>query len=363
MFVKDIQLVNFRNYENIYFQPNQQMNIFYGQNAQGKTNLLEAIYLLLRAKSFRTNSEKEAILFNKDQSFIRGRIEVFGFDYIQEIKISQYNPKKMRINEEAISNINQYNEKSPCVLFRPEDLNMVKEGPNLRRDFIDNLIDQVDSSYEALLRQYNRVIFQRNIILKKNPDPGLLRVYQDQLVDLGSRIIKKRYESLEAFKKYAKKYHFFISYEKEKIDLTYETKISYQTSLESMKKEYQEGFNRSLETDLNLRRTSFGPHRDDLKIYINKMEAKSFASQGQQRSVLLSFKLAEVVYIEKETGQKPVLLLDDVFSELDQKRKKLFLDAIDSCQTFITTTDQVVQIQKIVPDSSVYSINQNRLFS
>lgn len=363
MFLKDIQLVNFRNYENIYFQPNEKMNIFYGRNAQGKTNLLEAIYFLLRAKSFRTSSERQMISFNKDQSFIRGRVEVYGYDYIHEVKISQFNPKKLRINQENIQNISQYHENRPCVLFRPEDLSMVKEGPNLRRDFMDNLIEQVDNAYGSLLRQYNRIVVQRNISLKKSRDTNLLTVYNQQLIYLGSQIIKKRYETINKFKDYAKKYHYFISNEKESLDLKYESKVSYHPSLEEIQINYQEGLRDSLKRDMELRRTSFGPHRDDLGITLNQLAAKDFGSQGQQRSVLLSFKLAEVVYILKETKQKPVLLLDDVFSELDQRRKKLFLDAIGNCQTFITTTDQVVDIEKIVPGASVYAINNNRLFS
>ncbi len=363
MFVKDIQLVNFRNYENIYFQPNEKMNIFYGQNAQGKTNLLEAIYVLLRAKSFRTNSEKQAIAFNKEQCFIRGRVEAFGFDYIHEVKISHYNPKKLRLNEENIENLSQYRQNTPCVLFRPEDLNMIKEGPNLRRDFIDDLIEQVDTSYESILKQYNHLIRQRNIALKKNRDKNLIKIYNKQLIYLGVQLIKSRYEALELFREYAKKYYGFISYEKEDLDISYDTKISYNPSIKEMREDYEDAFNKSLERDFTLKRTTFGPHRDDLHITINGLDVKDYGSQGQQRSVVLSFKLAEVLYIEKQTGQKPVLLLDDVFSELDQQRKKLLLDAIGSCQTFITTTDQVMQIEKFVPQASVYSINQNQLFS
>lgn len=363
MFVKDIQLLSFRNYENIYFKPHRKMNIFYGQNAQGKTNLLEAIYILLRAKSFRQANDRQAIAFDKDFSFIRGRVESFGFDYIHEVKLSRKEAKKLRVNEESIDSLLNYNRNNPVVLFQPEDILMVKEGPDLRRAYLNNLLDQVDGSYGSLLKSYRQILYQKNLALKKEEDPLLFDVYDRQLSQLGSQIILKRFALVRLLGPRVQENYERISRggREERVTISYQSSFSEDTSLEDMKKIYWERLKKDRPKDLHLKTTSFGPHREDLDIKISGREAKNYASQGQQRSIVLAFKLGELEVIKKLTSQMPVLLLDDVFSELDDQRQALFFSSIRDCQSFITTTDPLKESPGEDRNLKQYKIENNQV--
>ncbi|WP_127837495.1 DNA replication/repair protein RecF [Clostridium prolinivorans] len=337
MYIKNLQLLNFRNYEEINIEFNNGVNIFIGDNAQGKTNILESIYYSSLAKSHRTNKDKELINWNKDYAYNKSYISKERLDKIIEIKIFKDGKKGIRINGIKINKIQELIGIFNVVLFSPEDLKIVKESPSYRRKFLDTEICKLNKKYYYNLVQYNKVLNERNTLLKKwNEDINkMIDIYDVQLSKFGSYIISERLKYINLLNQKGSVIHKEITSELENISFKYITSIK---DLENIENELNYILKKNIKTDMERKTTSYGPHRDDFSININGVDTRNFGSQGQQRTSVLTIKFASLQIIKEETKEYPILLLDDVLSELDLNRQKYILNSINNVQTIITCT-------------------------
>lgn len=347
MVLKDIELNNFTNYESVKCEFNDNINIFLGNNAQGKSNFLDAIYYLANINSSRNKKEKDLIKWGRDYFNISAHfLNRMG---INEVEINFKNKKKeVFINKYKIERKREYIGYLVTVMFDPDDLNIIKGDPSLRRKYMDQELIATDIEYYLSLIKYRKILEQRNKLLKdsyrKKINDDIMEAWEEQLAKYGIIILNKRLNLINNIKDIAKDIHYHISFNEEELTLKYSSKIDFDLLLKGDIK----GFNKLYIDELKNRRsrdiergyTSIGPHRDDIEIYINNINGKKFASQGQQRTVALCLKLAEIEFIKNSIGEYPILLLDDVLSELDKKRKNKLLEVIgNNIQTFITTTD------------------------
>lgn len=334
MIIKSIELKNFRNYEVLTLSFDEGTNILYGDNAQGKTNILEAAYLSGTTKSHRGGRDKEMIRFGSDEAHVRTIIEKNGREYQIDIHLKKNRTKGIAIDKIPIRKASELFGILNIVLFSPEDLNIIKNGPSERRRFMDSELCQIDRIYLSDLGTYNRILNQRNKLLKDmvyRPDlKDTLSVWDSQLVETGKRIIARRREFVEELRGIIHDIHFRISGGREEILLTYEPDIDDIF--------FADELNRARERDRKLFQTSVGPHRDDLSFSIGGVDIRRFGSQGQQRTSALSLKLSEILFVKKRIHDTPVLLLDDVLSELDSGRQNYLLNSICDTQTIITCT-------------------------
>lgn len=352
MYVKKLKLINYRNYENLEIDLGKHVNVFMGDNAQGKTNILEAIYYCGFAKSHRTSKDKELINWNGDISFISVSVAKDRLDKKIDINILKDGKKVIRVNSIKINKIGELFGTFNVVMFSPEDLKIIKDSPGVRRRFIDMELCQLDSKYYYNLVQYNKVMNERNIVLKnKNLDLDMLDIYDMQLSNFGSYIIEKRLLYLKSLNKYSEDIHKEITSGKEIIEFKYNSTIK---NLNNIQDEFYETLIKNRKRDVDKGITSHGPHRDDFSVYINNVDTKSFGSQGQQRTAVLTMKFASLRIIKEITGEYPVLLLDDVLSELDFNRKRYILKSINDIQTIITCTG--------IEDLSDYLDKDSKLF-
>jgi DNA replication and repair protein RecF len=355
MYLKHLYLENFRNYNEATLELEQEINVFYGDNAQGKTNIIEAIYFLALAKSHRTSKEKELIKIGNSFSLVKGKVKHRNHETKQEILLTPYG-KKAKINNNEIKKISEYVGYLNVVIFSPEDLNIVKGGPAYRRRFLDIEIGQINASYLYHLVQYQRVMQQRNNFLKELNVKIMgredeLTVWNAQLIEHGVKIILKRIQYIELIGKWLQPIHTNISEDAEKLTIDYSCSLIERDSMIE-KREFLSEANEEILTELfitALQRyqrieiirgvTLVGPHRDDLIFNINEQNVLIYGSQGQQRTAALSLKLAELELINHYNGEYPILLLDDVLSELDQRRQTFLLKGIENkVQTLLTTT-------------------------
>lgn len=336
MYIKYLMLKDYRNYEELLIELVKGVNVFIGDNAQGKTNVLEAMYYCAFAKSHRTNKDKELISWDKEKSIIQVYVNKQRLDKRIDISILRDGKKAITINKIKINKISELIGTFNVVMFSPEDLRIVKESPGVRRKFIDMEIAQLNPKYYYSLVQYNKVLNERNSILKsRRVDDTMIQVYDDQLSTFAGYIIKKRIEYVNKLNEYGKTIHKDITSGKENIDFKYITPVK---DIENIKEELKILLKKNINKDIMNGITSIGPHRDDLNIYLNGVDAKRFGSQGQQRTSVLTMKFASLKIIKETTGEYPVLLLDDVLSELDINRKKYILSSIEDIQTIITCT-------------------------
>ncbi|GAA0745726.1 DNA replication/repair protein RecF [Clostridium oceanicum] len=358
MYVKNMQLINFRNYENIYLELNPNINVFIGDNAQGKTNILESIYYSSVGKSHRTNRDKELINWNKDYAYLKLYVSKNRLDKIIDMKILKNSKKAISINSIKISKISQLMGVLNVVMFSPEDLKIVKESPVFRRKFLDVEICKISNAYYHNLVQYNKVLFQRNTLLKKWNKNGLdmLDIYDNQIAHYGALIIKDRKKYIERLNIIGSKIHSDITNGIENINFKYIDNIV--DDGDEFKNQLLKLFLKYRNKDLERRTTSVGPHRDDFSIVINNIDIRNFGSQGQQRTSVLTLKFASLEIIKDVIGEYPVLLLDDVLSELDSKRQKYVLNSISNIQTLITCTG-IEEIEKYLDrKSQLYVVNK-----
>lgn len=340
MVIKNVRLINFRNYENEFVEFNEKTNIVVGKNAQGKTNLIEPIYLVSTFKSFRNSKLVDCIKEDENEAIIELVVDstIYGERKIKYV-IHKDGENEFFVNGNKIVTKKEMLGFVYSVIFSPDELKLVKGGPETRREFLDIDISQVSKPYHALLERYEEILSNRNKLLKsaqyvKNLN-SQLDVWDMQLAVVGSQIALSRRNFIERINEKIKTVMSFISKGKEELEVKY-IGLKGKTREEMTEKfEYQLIENRS--RDIELGYTSVGPHRDELKFFINKKEVKPFASQGQQRSVVLALKLAELETI-KEEKECPILLLDDVFSELDNSRQELLLKYLENQQIFITST-------------------------
>ncbi|MEH7223253.1 DNA replication/repair protein RecF [Bacillus sp. JJ1566] len=345
MFIEEIELTNYRNYEKLSIQFEDKVNVILGENAQGKTNVMESIYVLAMAKSHRTSNDKELIRWDEEYAKIEGRVQKRNGPLSMQLVISKKG-KKAKSNHLEQQKLSQYVGNMNVVMFAPEDLNLVKGSPQVRRRFIDMEIGQVSAVYLHDLSQYQKILHQRNHYLKqlqtkKQHDQTMLDVLTSQLIQATAKIVKKRVEFLILLQKWAEPIHYGISRGLETLQIEYKPSIEVleTADLSKMVDVYDEKFAKIREREIERGVTLAGPHRDDLAFFVNGKDVQTFGSQGQQRTTALSLKLAEIELIHSEIGEYPILLLDDVLSELDDFRQSHLLNTIQGkVQTFVTTT-------------------------
>lgn len=351
MYFKNIQLNNFRNYESLNLEFNEKLNLFLGQNAQGKTNLLESLFIMGLGKSFRTNKDQDMIAFGSD--FSKASCVICEDDDEKEIEVVyKTDGKIIKVDGNKLSRSIDLLENVYIVVFSPDDLKIIKEGPENRRRFLDRELCQIKPVYYSDLGNYKKVLKQRNLLLRNhNTDKNLFAVFDEALADYGIRIAEERKRFTKRLLEISKDIHNVISEEKEKLNIEYETKIF-------SKEEYKERLLSNFENDIYKGYTSYGPHKDDLKIEINGTDIRQFGSQGQQRTAALSMKLAEIGLIKQETGKNAVLLLDDVLSELDKSRQRFLIESMKDVQVFITATSIEEEVLKLLPPGNTYNIDK-----
>jgi DNA replication and repair protein RecF len=334
MIIKSIELKNFRNYEELSLTLDEGTNIFYGDNAQGKTNILEAAYMSGTTKSHKGSKDKEMIRFGESESHLRTTVLRGVKEYQIDMHLKQNRAKGIAINKVPIKKASDLFGILNMVFFSPEDLNIIKNGPSERRRFLDSELCQLDKIYLADLTTYNKILNQRNKLLKDmifRPElSDTLPVWDMQLIETGKKIIRRRKQFVEELNEIVHGIHYRISGEKEELQLDYEPNI------EDIF--FEDELNRAKAKDLKLCQTSVGPHRDDLRFSIQGVDIRKFGSQGQQRTSALSLKLSEIELVRKSIHDTPILLLDDVLSELDSNRQNYLLNSITNTQTLITCT-------------------------
>lgn len=345
MIVTELRFENYRNLKNNTVIPAENVNVIYGENAQGKTNLIEAIWLFCGGHSFRGSKESEMIAF--DNKYFRLGMNFFsgGREQSADIAFGQ-NRKQIRINGVERSSSSYLTEVFSAVVFSPEHLNLIKRGPNIRRRFIDAAICQHRIRYASLLSKYQQIINQRNALLKdirKHSElKDTLAIWDDSLITVGAMIMKERYDYLKMLREPAKTYHLGISAEKETLDIEYQstTKTEENDDIGTLTEKLRAAFDASQREDFYTGYTSVGPHRDDLDFKINGISVRRFGSQGQQRSTVLSLKLSEAELLYQKNEERPVILLDDVLSELDNNRQDFLLNKVEAYQVFVTCCEE-----------------------
>lgn len=332
MKVNKLYLKNFRNIEELEIFPSDEINVICGENAQGKTNIIEALWLFSGAKSFRGSKDFELIKKGEKEAKISAEFSFLGVQNNAEIKINDQ--KKAFLNDKPLSSVSKLAGNFNAIIFSPVDLELVKDGPQIRRKFLDLGIGQIYPNYIEILKSYKRAVMQRNTIIKDlkydKTVEVMLDVFEKEIAVCGEKIIKYRKNYIESLKNYLPEIYFGLSGGKEKISAAYvaESEANIEEKLKISRNE-----------DMYTGVTSVGPHRDNIKFLINGDDSRSFGSQGQQRSVSISLKLSQAEVAKEITGEQPICLLDDVMSELDVTRQNYILNHIKGRQAFITCCD------------------------
>lgn len=362
MYIKDIELTNFRNYDDLHVDFNQNVNLILGNNAQGKTNLLEGIYLTSIGRSFRTNKDSDLVKF--DQSLAKIRISAVkeAYDTSVEIIIKKDAKKAIKKDGVNVKKTSELLENILIVIFSPEDLKIVKDEPEKRRKFIDRELCQIKPLYYECLSNYKKALLQRNMYLKETQiDNIILDLWDMQLAKYGSRIINMREKFVQKVSDFSSKIHGSITNGKESLFLEYNPNITYIENVEDQEGYFYDEIKKSFANDLRQRTTTKGPHKDDISFYVNGINMRNFGSQGQQRTCALSLKLAELNLIKEETGEDAILLLDDVMSELDIQRQEYLIKTLKENQLFITTTDIDQKLMDSFPEAKIIYVDQGKI--
>jgi len=334
MVIQSLKLKDFRNYGLLDLEFDPLTNIFYGDNAQGKTNILEALYLGGTTRSHRGTKDKDIIMFDNDESHVEMNVSRGGTKYCIDIHLKKNEPKGAAVNKIPIHKASELFKIVNFVFFSPEDLNIIKNSPAERRKFIDTELCQLDSVYLHDLIDYNHIIVQRNKLLKElvfRPELlSTLDIWDEQLIQYGNKIINRRNIFIQNLSEILYNIHKNLTGGKEQLEVLYEPSV--------LEGNFNAELARTRERDRKVCTTSVGPHRDDLAFLSNGIDLRTFGSQGQQRTAALSLKLAEIELIRSLVHDTPVLLLDDVLSELDQNRQEYLLNSIHDIQTMITCT-------------------------
>ena len=355
MWIKNLKLNNFRNYfyESVEF--NEDYNIFIGDNAQGKTNLLESVYYLANASSFKKIRDTDIIRFSQSQMRLAGTIRK-GRSFKEVLIEVKDKDKSIFVNGVKYDRRKDLRSLFKLVLFTPEDLAIIKEGPNLRRDLIDGIIEGIDFSYKKTKRDYDKVLYQRNRLLKNKTSSYFneqLSAFDETITKLGYKILKTRKKFVKIIGDFAKDFHLSLTDGAEVLEMDYKPDLDAKDFAS-----YVEDFKANKALDLKYLTSQRGIHRDDIDISINGKPTKSFASQGQQRSAILNIRLAEVKLTKEVTGDEAVILFDDVFSELDEKRSLFLLENLKGYQTIITATN-TKSLEDIDKDKISYIVDGN----
>ena len=357
MYVETLALRNFRNYEALDIIFSDKINILYGDNAQGKTNILESIYLSATTRSHKRAKEKDIIRFGEEESHIRLNIKKRDVGHRIDVHLKKIGNKGIAIDGIPIKKSTELFGLINIIIFSPEDLSVVKSSPGERRRFMDMEICQLSRIYYSNLSKYNKILDQRNNTLKqiayRNGVEDVLDVWDDQLVDVGSSIIKERQNFINMLNEVIKEIHKNLTSEGEEIELKYEPNVESENFCEVLKEKRN--------IDIKNTTTMSGPHRDDFGIFINNVDVRKYGSQGQQRTAALSLKLAEIELVKKIINDNPILLLDDVMSELDSKRREALLNSIKDIQTIITCTGYDDFIKQRINVDKIYKISNGKI--
>lgn len=334
MIIKSLELENFRNYDSLHLNFDEGTNILYGDNAQGKTNVLEAIYVSATTKSHKGSKDKEIINFSKEEAHIRTFLSKGDMDYRVDMHLRKSKSKGIAINGQKLKKAAQLLGLLNVVFFSPEDLSIIKNGPSGRRSFIDMELCQLDKYYLYNLNQYNKIINQRNKLLKDfyfhSDLKDTITIWDSQLVSYGRQIIEARIRFVDQLNDIIFQIHQNLSGGREELKITYEP--------DTTGNDFEKELSNNMDRDIKLKYTGVGPHRDDFGFIVNGIDIRKYGSQGQQRTAALSLKLAEIELVKQITKDSPVLLLDDVLSELDSNRQNYLLNSIGNIQTIITCT-------------------------
>lgn len=361
MFIKRLQMLNYRNYNVLDINLGPNVNVFMGDNAQGKTNILEGIYYCAFARSHRTSKDRELIKWNADNALLSVTVGRERLDKRIDISILKDGKKAIQINKIKIKKIGELFGNFNVVMFSPEDLKIIKDSPSIRRKFIDMELCQLQPKYYYNLVQYNKVLNERNSLLRtRNINKDILDVYDMQLVEFGYNIIMERLEYIKKLNKYSAQIHSDITSGKEQIEFKY---ISTIKDLENIKENFYSILEKNRARDIERGITSVGPHRDDFMVLINDIDTKSYGSQGQQRTAVLTIKFSSLKIIKELTGEHPVLLLDDVLSELDFSRKRYILSTIGDIQTIITCTGIEDLYEYLDDKSKVFKVKDGEIIN
>ncbi len=334
MIITSIELLNYRNYGELHMELNRGINILYGNNAQGKTNVLEAVYICCTTKSHRGSKDKEIIRFKEEEAHIKLTLEKDGVPYRIDMHLKKNKSKGIAVNGIPIHKASELFGIANVVFFSPEDLNIIKNGPAERRRFIDLELCQLNKLYVHALVRYNKIVVQRNKLLKEltfHPDyESTLDVWDAQLISYGTQVMEHRKEFINQLNEIIRDIHYKLSGKKENLVIIYEPNTK--------PEDFEASLIRNRDQDIRQKTTLSGPHRDDISFLVNGVDIRKFGSQGQQRTAALSLKLAEIELVKKLVRDYPILLLDDVLSELDNERQNQLLLSIHHIQTIITCT-------------------------
>ena len=351
MNIESLELSNYRNYKNLYMDYSPKTNLLFGNNAQGKTNILEAIYICAAGRSHRGSKDKEEIKFGEDEAHIKINIKKNNINYRIDIHLKKNRPKGIAINGIPIKKTSELLGIFNVVFFSPEDLSIIKNGPLERRRFLDMELCQLNSLYVHSLICYNKILIQRNKLLKEfnfiKESKETLDILDIQLIKYGKEIIRYRELFIDELKNIIKKISKDIS--GEYININYEKNIEIDKYEEKLKNKRNE--------EIKLKMTLIGPHRDDISFCIDGVDIRRFGSQGQQRTAALSLKLSEIELVKEKVKDTPVLLLDDVLSELDKKRQSKLLEYIGDIQTVITCTGLEDFINSNLDIDKIYNVD------
>ncbi|MDI6871670.1 MAG: DNA replication/repair protein RecF [Bacillota bacterium] len=389
MQLEALRLVNFRNYSEQEVAPGSRLNLLLGQNAQGKSNLLEAVYLLATGRSYRGAADAEMVRWGAAGFAVRGRVQRAYGEVLLEVAYQVDQRKRVRVNGTDVRRLSELFGYLTAVIFSPEDLQLVKGGPAHRRRFLDLELAQIDPAYRQDLIDYQQVLVQRNNLLREGGavsaasasrrlgprlDLGQLEVWDEQLVTLGARLHAKRARAVRALSRLAAEAHRRITAGRETLRLAYLAAAGpggrrveaegegAESTPEAFRRRLAEELERVRPLEARRGMTLLGPHRDDLLLAIDGAEARSFASQGQQRTAALALKLGELEFMREETGEYPLLLLDDVMSELDSGRRRFLLEAAgERAQVFVTATSRRALPAGQEERAQVFTVEQGKI--
>lgn len=364
--IEQLLLKNYRNYKELHLEFSPNLNVIHGMNGQGKTNILEAIFVAGFGSSFRTKRDKELINKDATETYVRADLNKSYGDYTIEYTLKKDLKKEIKINKNHLRKRSDLFGHLNIVVFSPEDLKLIKEGPSERRRFIDREISNLKKKYCVDLIEYYRILGQRNALIKQSrygkSHLDMISIWDEQLATVGTSIILERQSFIEKLDKVSYDLHLKITEEKEEIKLKYLPNIKVNSfEYDKIYMEFISRLTQQLSNDIDKGFTTVGPHRDDLDITVNDIDVKTYGSQGQQRTAALSLKLSEIEIIYDEIGEYPVLLLDDVMSELDKKRQNDLLKSLKSLQTIITITDTDSIIEDYLSEAKVIKIHDGKV--
>lgn len=357
MLIKSLELADYRNYESLNLEFDKGTNILFGDNAQGKTNILESIFVAATTKSHKGSKDKEIIRFGCQEGHIRTYLFKEGVESRVDMHLRSSGSKGIAVDGQKLKKAADLLGLCNVVFFSPEDLGIIKNGPAERRRFVDMELCQLDSFYLYNLNQYNKIVNQRNKLLKDmfmNPDlKETLSIWDMQLVSFGSKIIERRKTFVDQLNEIIYEIHKKLSGGKEEIKIVYEPDVEVEN--------YESALRNSKDRDIKAKMTSVGPHRDDFSFYVGDVDIRKFGSQGQQRTAALSLKLSEIELVKRITKDTPILLLDDVLSELDSNRQNYLLNSIGDIQTIITCTGLEEFVNNRFEINKVFNVTEGKV--